>query len=109
MGDFIPVAAAIVTAIAGAVGTWFAARRLRQLGLGDDQKQVNQTLRELADTWEEKFNLVSADLEAEKTAHRQTLDDLAFERRAAAQCRRDLDDARSQIRVLERRRPRGGA
>lgn len=103
MGDFGPVLAAVAVTVIGAIGTAFTARRLRSLGLGDDQSSVNAMLREKADLWEEKYNL-------ERAAHVITQADYALERTLGGQCRGDLDDARSKIRLLERRRaPRAGA
>lgn len=107
MDDFTPAIAAVALAVLGALGTWYSGRKLKQLGLGVDQKQVNQTLRELADVREEKFQLVSADLVAEKVSHGVTKEHMADEQRAGDRCRRELDDVRSDLRALQRAPRRG--
>lgn len=104
MGDLGPVLAAIAVTIIGAIGTAFSARRLRRFGLGDDQAKVNVALRELADVWEEKYNLEHEVRVNAETALANVKADQTIERKLAAQDRQDLDDARSQIRLLERRR-----
>lgn len=102
MGDLVPVFVAAVVAIAGGLGTWWTSQQLRRMGFGGTQTKVNQLLREESDLWEGKFNVSQTDLAAERTAHAATRADLDFERRQGQQCRADLDDARSDIRVLER-------
>lgn len=104
MGDLAPVLAAI-GAILGALGV--LARnigRLRRL-FGVDQAELVANLRELADTWEEKYGLVSADLLAERTAHGATKELLVDEQRAGERCRRDLAAVQSDLRSIGRRRP----
>lgn len=105
MGDLTPFLLAIGAAVVGIVGTWYSTRRLRKLGLGQDQATVNQALRELADVWEEKFNIVTAELARERGAHGETAAALAIERTLGSQCRTDLDNVRSELRALQRRRP----
>lgn len=104
MGDLGPVVAAIAASILGAILAWFSARRLRSLGIGDDQATVKATLRELADVWQEKYNLERAAHEATTAELTAVKSDLALEVRLGQQCRTDLDDARSKVRALERRR-----
>lgn len=101
-----PIVGTALAAVIGGIATWYSTRRLRKLGLGNDQAQVNQSLRELADVWEEKHSMVSADLVAERTAHAATKALLEDEQRAGDRCRRELDDVRSELRALKRlRRP----
>lgn len=102
MGDLTAPVATVVAAVIGGVIAFLSARRMRQLGLGDDQQQVNRALRELADTWEEKFNLVTADLVTEKASHAATAQTLALEKALGSQCREDLDNARARLRADRR-------
>lgn len=108
MGELAPVAAAIAVTALGAIGTWFSARRLRRLGVGADNATVLATRRELADVWEEKYKIVIAERDDLKAK-------LAFAEASGDECRRELDDLRSERRTAERerraygtgRRPRG--
>lgn len=104
MGDLAPVLAAI-GAILGALGVLVRnIGRLRRL-FGVDQAELVANLRQLADTWEEKYGLVSADLVAEKAAHALTRSTLLDEQRAGDRCRRELDSVQSELRSIGRRRP----
>lgn len=90
MGDLTPALVAIASIVGGLVALARNLPRLRKL-FRADQSELLANLRELADTWEEKYNLVKADLQASETARRA--------------CQGDLDDLRSTIR--QRRRPGG--
>jgi hypothetical protein len=118
--DPVPIIGTIVAGILGGVGLWWSKRASKKAGLGVAPTETINNLQILADTWEERYNLehearVRAEqvLADERAGRAQELADTraaqAIERELAAQCRSDLDDARSKIRVLERRRsPRAG-
>lgn len=97
MGDLTPALVAIASIVGGLVALSRNLPRIRRL-FRVDQAELVANLRELADTWEEKFNLVSADLIAAKA-------ELASERQARRLCQGDLDDLRSVMR--QRKRPGG--
>lgn len=108
MGDLAPVLAAI-GAILGALGVLVRnIGRLRRL-FGVDQAELVANLRQLADTWEEKYGLVNADLVAERAAHGVTKELLVDEQRAGDRCRRQLAATEAELRGIGRRRtgPRG--
>jgi hypothetical protein len=111
VGDAQTVIALVVAGILGGIGTWWSRRQLRKAGVGVAAERVVKNLRELADTWEEKYNLEHEARVNAETALAGAKAEQILERRLAAQDRRDLDDALSQIRMLERRkspRPRAG-
>lgn len=109
MPDPQVVIATVVAGILGGIGLWWSARQARKGGVGASQPEAIANLQLIADTWEERYNLehearVNAELALATAKAGQVI-----ERELAAQCRSDLDDARSKIRLLERRRPRGDA
>jgi hypothetical protein len=109
VGDLTPVIGGVVVAIVGVVGAWINGRRLRKLGIGADMATVLAAKEQLADVWEEKFHLVTDELERERAAHAATREELRLERDAGMRCRRELDACRSDERAVERRRrPRSG-
>ena len=112
MGDAQTVVALVVAGILGGIGTWWSRRQLRKAGVGETSIRIVKNLRELADTWEEKYNLEHEARVSAETALAAVKGEQAIERKLASQDRRDLDDALSQIRLLERRRsprqPRAG-
>lgn len=100
----------VVLGILGGIGTWWSRRQLRKAGLGELPVRVAANLRDLADGWEARYDLEHENRVMAEDALKAVKLDQVLERQLAAQCRRDLDDALSQIRVLERRRrPRAGA
>lgn len=114
MPDPTVVISTVVAGILGGVGLWWSRRASRKAGVGVDQSEAISNLQLLADTWEERYTLehealVSARqvLADERAGRAQELavarQAQAIERELAAQCRSDLDDARSRIRSLERR------
>lgn len=109
MGDAQILIATVVAGILGGVGIWWSSRNARRAGLGGDPSEAIRNLQLLADTREERYNLehearVRAELALTDAKAAQSI-----ERELAAQCRSDLDDARSEIRTLRRRRTPGGA
>jgi len=109
VGDLTPAIAGVAAAVIGGIGAWLNARRLRKLGLGENQTTLLRGTRDLADLFEQKYELECEAHAAEVTAHLATKAELHLERTLASQCRRDLDDVRSELRALERRRlPRSG-
>lgn len=102
MPDFTPALVAIASIVGGVAAILRGLPKLRRL-FRVDQAELVTNLREVADTWEEKYNLVKADLADERLAHQATRDELADERRVGARCRSDLDDARAEIRELRRK------
>jgi hypothetical protein len=113
VGDAPTVIAIIVAGVLGGVGTWWTRRQLRNAGIGVASETIVKNLRELSDTWEEKYVMERESRVNAETALAAIKTEQALERSRAAECRADLDDARSQIRLLERRRtprqPRSGA
>ena len=100
----------LVAGVLGGAGTWWSARKLRKSGIAQEPDKLLANLRELADTWQEKYNLEHEARMTIETALAAVKAEQFADARLAAQCRRDLDDALSQIRVFERRRrPRAGA
>lgn len=110
MGDVSTVISLVVAGVLGGIGAWWSARKLRRSGIAQDPDKLLANLRDLADTWEEKANLEhEARMNAEVALATVKAEQFA-DARLASQCRRDLDDALSTIRDLERRRrPRAGA
>jgi hypothetical protein len=102
--DLTPAVLGVVAAVVGGIGAWLNVRRLRKLGVGEDATTVLQGQRDLADIWEQKYELEQAAHQVEVSAHLATKAELAIERQLGAQCRTDLDNVRSDLRALERRR-----
>ena len=110
MGDAQTVISVLVAGVLGGIGVWWTKRQLGKAGVGVAIESITKNLRDLADTWEEKFNLEHEARVSAETALAAFKAEQLADARLAAQCRRDLDDALSQIRVLERRRrTRAGA
>lgn len=108
MGDAPTVIGIIVAGVLGGVGAWWSARKLRKAGIAQEPDKLLANLRELADTWQEKYGLEHEALVTAQDALGVVKAEQFADLRLAAQCRSDLDDARSTIRDLERRhRPRG--
>lgn len=104
MPDPVVVIGTVTAGILGGVGLWWSKRAGTKAGVGVNQAEAIANLQLLADTWEERYNL---EHEARLMANQALADaraGQAIERELAAQCRSDLDDARSRIRLLERRR-----
>lgn len=104
MGDAQTVISLVVAGILGGIGLWRSRLLLRKAGVGVAVEEITRNLRELSVTWEQKYMLehearMNAEAALVAVKAEQTL-----ERSRAAECREDLDDARSTIRVLERRR-----
>lgn len=109
MGDLTPVIAGAIAAILGILGGALNARRLRKLGVGEDMAKVLAAKTELVATWEAKYEIVEQERDEERAAHSATREELRLERDAGNRCRRELDDARSELRTVSRRRqPRVG-
>lgn len=115
MPDPVVVISTVVAGVIGGVGLWWSRRAGRKAGVGVDPSEAIRNLQLIADTWEERFNLeheerVKAEqiLSDERAGRAQELADARAAQvvadRLAAECRSDLDDARSKIRMLERRR-----
>lgn len=98
------VISTVVAGILGGVGLWWSRRQARKAGVGGDQADAIRNLQLLADTWEERFHLEHEERVNAETALATLKASQVIERELAAQCRSDLDDARSKIRLLERRR-----
>lgn len=107
MAEVQTVISIVVAGALGGVGIWWTKRQLGKAGFGVAIESITKNLRELADTWEQKYNLEREDRMTAESALAAVKVEQALERSRAAECRVDLDDARSQIRALERRpRPR---
>lgn len=110
MGDAQTVISLVVAGILGGIGLWRSRLLLRKAGVGVAVEEIAKNLRELAATWEAKYALEHEARMNAETALAALKTEQALERSRAAECRADLDDARSQIRALDRRRtPRAGA
>lgn len=109
MGDnAVTVIGLVVAGILGGITTWWSRRKLREAGVGSSNAEAIANLQLIADTWEERYNLeVDARVKAEK-ALSDLLAEQKLERVVASRDRVDLDNARSDIRSLERRRQRPG-
>ena len=108
MGDVQTVISLVVAGVLGGIGIWRSRLLLRKAGIGVALEEITKNLRELSATWEQKYVLEhDARMNAESALAAVKAEQFA-DARLASQCRRDLDDALSQIRDLERRRrPRG--
>lgn len=108
MPDVSTAIGLVVAGILGGVGTWWSRRQLRKAGIGGTSAEAIRNLQYLADSWEERASAEQGDrVKAEQALAALELIQ-ADERRDAARDRRDLDDARAEIRALERRlRARG--
>lgn len=121
VGDPVVVISTIVAGVIGGIGVWWSRRAGRKAGVGAPPTETIANLQLLADTREELYLIEQAAriaaeqaLSDERAGRAKELADAKaardIERELAAQCRSDLDDARSRIRALERRRtPRPGA
>lgn len=103
MPDVSTAIGLVVAGILGGVGTWWSRRQLRKAGIGGTSAEAIRNLQLLADSWEERFNLEAAEhVKADQTLVAVRLEQ-AEERRDAARDRTDLDNARAEIRELNRR------
>lgn len=99
-----------VASVLGGVGLWWSKRAGAKAGVGVGPTETITNLQLIADTWEERFNLEHAARMSAEADLAKVIAGQVIERELAAQCRGDLDDARSKIRLLERRRtPRAGS
>ena len=101
----------IVLGALGGLGTYLSRRQFRKAGVGANHAEIVGNLRDAVAGWREKYDLAEAGRMAADAKLAEQLAAQALERTLAAQCRSDLDDARSEIRELERqaerrRRPR---
>lgn len=108
MGDAQTVISLVVAGVLGGIGLWWTKRQLGKAGVGVAIESITKNLRDLADTWEEKYKLeLEARVKAETALATVKAEQFA-DARLWALCRRDLSDALDQNRDLERRRaPRG--
>jgi hypothetical protein len=102
VGDLTPALVAIASIVTGLVALSRNLPRVRRL-FGVDRSELIAEIRERAELWEDKAGLVMADLVAERTAHAETKALLLDEQRAGGRCRRELDDARSELRAIGHR------
>lgn len=110
LGDLTPVIVAVITTAGTIFGISFGARRLRALGLGDAQVQVNATLRELADTERAKALIWQQKYADEVAAHDATKRKLELAQHDGDVAERRLDQAYEDLRktgrtTLPRRAP----
>lgn len=103
MGDPTPALVAIASIVGGLVALAKNLPRIRQL-FRVDQAAALAVIRERAELFEAKYEIVTDELAEERAAHAQTIEELRLERDAGARCRRELDDARSELRAMQRRR-----
>lgn len=104
MPDPVVVVTTVVAGVLGGIGLWASRRAAAKAGIGLTSSDTIRDLQILADT---RLALIAIEHEARVKAEgalAEILSGRTVERELAAQCRSDLDDARSRIRTLERRR-----
>jgi hypothetical protein len=104
VGDAPTVIAIVTAGLLGGIGTWWTRRQLRNVGVGIAVETIARNLREVAESWEARYEVEHEARMTAETALAALKVEQTLEWSRAAQCRRDLDDALSQIRDLERRR-----
>lgn len=104
MGDAQTVISLVVAGILGGIGLWWSRRQMRVAGVGAPIETIARNLRAVADGWEARYDLEHDALVSAQKALADLKAEQVSDGRAWAQCRRDLDDALSQVRDLERRR-----
>jgi hypothetical protein len=105
--DVSQVVSLVVAGVLGGIGLWWSRRGLRKAGVGAVSRQTIENLRDLADSWEAKFDVKVTELAAERLAHAATTALLADEKAESDRCARQLSSAYAELNAIgHRRQPR---
>lgn len=113
VGDPGALIATVVAGVIGGVGLWWSRRQLKKAGVAAAPDEIVRNLQLAADGWEARYELeheartaaenkLTAAIAAHQGEVAAMMAERQVERQLAARDRRDLDDALSQIRFLER-------